>query len=227
MSSTNEARITPMFLVLCIVYTTTLILSNIIACKLIQVAGYILPAAVIVYPIVYIISDIMTEVYGMRLSMLAIKMNTAMNFLMVVVFAVASVLPFPAFWANQPAFDAIFGTTFRIVCASLIGYYVGDWANSMTISVMKQWTKGKWFPFRAIASTLVGQVFDIGLFITIAFAWIVPWDVLTGMIVAQYVVKVGYEAVCVPLTTVVVRWWKAHESFEVWDEMDLETYKPF
>ena len=159
----NDVRITPMFLVLSITYTVTLILSNIIACKLITVGGYILPAAVIVYPIVYIISDIMTEVYGMRLSMLTIKMNASMNVLMVVVFVIATMLPFPDFWKGQVSFETVFGTTFRIVCASLVGYYIGDWANSMTISMLKRWTNGKCFPFRAIMSTLVGQIFDTGL----------------------------------------------------------------
>jgi uncharacterized integral membrane protein (TIGR00697 family) len=217
-----------MYTCLAITYAVALVLSNLIASKLITVFGFVLPAAVIIYPLVYIISDIMTEVYGMRMSMLSIKMNAFMNIMMVIVFYVTLQLPWPSFWGGQEAMVSVFGSTPRIVLASLLGYYFGDWANSMVISFMKVKMKGKMFAVRAIGSTLVGQAVDTGLFILIAFAGIVPTNVLIQMIIAQYIVKCGYEAICVPLTTAIVGWWKKKEEIDVFDEEEkfATLYKP-
>jgi uncharacterized integral membrane protein (TIGR00697 family) len=221
---------TPMFVRMSIVYAVALVLSNVIAVKIWHIGNYIfLPAAVILFPIVYIVSDVMTEVYGMKLSLLAIRMNVVVNVLLVFVTWLATKLPPAIFSQNmQVGFQTIFHWTWRIVVASMIGYYLGDWSNSAVISRMKVLQKGKNFPWRAWVSTVVGEGIDTLCFITIAFAGTMPLKALLTMILAQYLFKISYEAVCLPITTRVTRWWKKKESFEVYDYTDdlIKTYRP-
>lgn len=221
---------TTMFLGLAIVYAMCLVLANILAVKLITLGwtSFIAPAGVIVFPLVYIISDIMTEVYGMKLSMVAIRLNVLVNIMLVFFTFVAGTLPYPVFWQNQAAWQAIFGWTWRIVLASIIAYYLGDWLNSAVISRMKVLSNGKNFPLRAFVSTLAGQAVDSALFITIAFAGTMPTKVLVTMILTQYIFKCAYELVALPLTTPIVAWWKRKEGMEVFDTTDnvVKTYRP-
>jgi len=221
---------TPMFTRMAIFYAVALVLSNVIAVKIWHIGTYIfLPAAVILFPVVYIVSDVMTEIYGMKLSMLAIRMNVLMNVVLVLVTWAATKLP-PAIFSKemQVAFETIFHWTWRVVIASLIGYYLGDWSNSAVISRMKVLQKGKNFPWRAWLSTVVGEGIDTLCFITIAFAGTMPWKALVTMIIAQYLFKISYEAICLPITTRVVKWWKKVEGFEVYDYTEdvVETYRP-
>ena len=216
----NGSRITSKFCVLAIVYAGVLLISNIITSKLIVVAGVVLPAAVILFPMVYILSDIMTEVYGIRLSLIAIKTNAFLNLFMSLIFIIAISIPAPEFWKNQEAFASILGNTPRMVIASLIGYFLGDCANSISLSFLKvrtRNTKFKCFFFRAIGSSLVGQIFDTFAFIFIAFYGTMPTSALLIMAVSQYIAKIGYEIVCYPLVNASVKWWKRSESIDVYD----------
>jgi hypothetical protein len=220
---------TVMFVRLSIIYTMCLVLANIIAVKIISIEGFIiLPAAVIIFPIVYIIDDIMTEVYGMKLSMVTIKMSIIANILMVLITYIAMKLPFPAFWQGQKAFEGVFKWTWRIVLASIIGCYFGEWSNSVVISRMKVLQNGRNFPLRAWISTVVGEGVDTLLFITIAFISTMPNKQLVTLIVCQYLFKVGYEGICLPITTRVTKWWKIREGLEVYDYTDnlVKTYRP-
>lgn len=212
-----ESRITKGYAILAVLYAFMLVTSNIIAGKIFAVGGILLPAAVIIYPCVYIISDLMTEVYGFRLSLLSIRLNTLCSLLFVGVVAVVLRLPYPDFWTNQGAFVGVFRTTPRIVLASLAGYYLGDWLNSATLSIMKVRVRRGGFPLRAILSTMLGQVADTGLFIFIAFFGTMPTGVLLQMMLAQYMVKVGYEAVCTPLTAYIVARWKEWDGVDQYD----------
>lgn len=218
--ATEGSKITPMFCVLAISYAGVLLISNIITSKLIIVCGVVLPAAVILFPLVYIMSDVMTEIYGIRLSMVAIKTNAFLNLFMSLIFMLAISIPAPEFWKGQQAFATVLGNTPRMVVASLIGYFLGDMANSMSLSIMKVRTKNtifEWFFFRAIGSSLIGQIFDTFAFIFIAFYGIMPTSALFIMAISQYIAKIGYEIVCYPLVSAVVRWWKKVEGIDVYD----------
>lgn len=217
---TEGSKITPMFCVLAISYAGVLLISNIITSKLIVVCGIVLPAAVILFPLVYIMSDVMTEIYGIRLSMVAIKTNAFLNLFMSIIFMLAISIPAPEFWKGQQAFVTVLGNTPRMVIASLIGYFLGDMTNSVSLSIMKVRTKNtifKWFFFRAIGSSLIGQIFDTFAFIFIAFYGVMPTSALFMMAVSQYIAKIGYEIVCYPLVSAVVRWWKKVEGIDVYD----------
>lgn len=218
--ATEGSKITPMFCVLAISYAGVLLISNIITSKLIVVCGIVLPAAVILFPLVYIMSDVMTEIYGIRLSMVAIKTNAFLNLFMSLIFMLAISIPAPEFWKGQQAFATVLGNTPRMVVASLIGYFLGDMANSMSLSIMKVRTKNtifEWFFFRAIGSSLIGQIFDTFAFIFIAFYGVMPTSALFIMAVSQYIAKIGYEIVCYPLVSAVVRWWKKVDGIDVYD----------
>lgn len=209
--------VSPLYMGLAILFVSCLLISNIIAGKLISVFGLVLPAAVILFPVTYIFGDVLTEVYGFRGSRLIIWMGFAANLFMALVFTVVLALPHPPFFQSQPAYQIVLGMTPRIVLASLLGYLAGEFANSAVLSRLKVATDGKWLWLRTVGSTVVGQGLDTLLFITIAFSGTVAWGVLVQMVWAQYLWKVAYEACATPLTYAVVGWVKRREGLDTYD----------
>jgi uncharacterized integral membrane protein (TIGR00697 family) len=133
------------------------LISNIIAGKLIGVLGMALPAAVILFPITYIFGDVITEVYGFNRSRWIIWAGFVCNILMVAVFYIVVKLPSPSFWHGQEAYALVLGTTPKILIASLVGYLIGEFSNSVILSKLKVFTNGKMLWLRTIVSTLVGK----------------------------------------------------------------------
>ena len=225
----REIRPTKMFVVLSIVYGALLLVSNIITSKIICIFGITLPGAALVFPLVYIASDLMTEVYGIKLSLIAIRTNVFINFLMSVIFIGTIHLPHAVFWQNQAAFEAVLGSTPRIVVASLIAYYLGDFVNSSSLSIMKTLFRGKpiigSFFFRSIGSSVLGQVFDTALFIIMAFYGTMPSNILFNMIWMQYCTKIAYEIICFPIVKLSVDWWKRKEHLSVYDTVKSSNYR--
>ena len=215
------------YVILCVLYAFLLTLSNVMTGKVISVCGITLTAGILVFPAVYIISDLMTEVYGIRLSMLSIRLNTLCALIFAIMSLVLVALPYPVFWQGQEAYKTVFLTTPRIIVASLIGYYFGDWLNSSIISWLKVKQGGKGFAARAIWSTVFGELADTGLFFMLAFIGTMPLRVLVGIIVAQYCAKVGYEAICVPITARIVKFWKAWDAMDIYDTGEIGQYNPF
>jgi len=213
----NYREVSPLFVVLGCFFVTCLLISNIIAGKLIQVSGIVLPAAVILFPVTYIFADVLTEVYGFRLSRLVIWAGFACNAFMATVFFVTVSLPHPEFRSNQDAYATVLGFTPRIVIASLVAYFAGEFSNSVILSRMKLLTGGRWLWTRTIGSTIVGEGIDTVLFIGIAFAGVVPAAVMLTMMMAQYLWKVGYEVAATPLTYALVRWVKSKEGLDQFD----------
>lgn len=212
-----DARYSPLFLSLFALFITCLLVSNIVAGKLILVFGLVLPAAVILFPITYILGDVFTEVYGFKNTRIVIWAGFAANVLMSLVFLATLALPHPDFWKGQSSYEAVLGLTPRIVLASLVAYWVGEFANSITLSALKKATKGRHLWTRTISSTVIGQGFDTVLFIGISFFGSVPLSVLLGMMLAQYLFKVAYEVVLTPLTCLIVAKVKAREGIDTFD----------
>ncbi len=221
----DDSSYSPVFLWLFALFITCLLVSNIIAGKLILVFGLVLPSAVVLFPITYILGDVFTEVYGFRKTRIVIWSGFAANVLMSVLFLVAIVLPFPTFFKNQDAYAKVLGVTPRIVAASLIAYWAGEFANSITLSALKKVTKGRYLWTRTISSTVVGQGLDTILFIGLSFAGSVPPAVLLQIMIAQYAFKVAYETVLTPVTYVVVRRIKKSEGMDTFDTG--VAYNPF
>ncbi len=221
----DERSHSALFLTLFALFLTCLLVSNVIAGKLIVVFGQVLPSAVILFPITYILGDVFTEVYGFRKTRIVIWGGFAANLLMSLVFMAAIALPAPDFFKDQKAYELVLGMTPRVVAASLVAYWMGEFANSITLSLLKKATKGRYLWTRTISSTVVGQGFDTVIFIAAAFAGKVPTPVLFQMMLAQYLFKVGYEVVLTPLTYLIVGAIKRREGVDTYDTG--VAYNPF
>ncbi|HEX6387278.1 MAG TPA: queuosine precursor transporter [Anaerolineae bacterium] len=216
------------------VFVTTLIISNIIAVKLVAIGPLILPAAIILFPVAYIFGDILTEVYGYVRARQVIWTGFACNLLAVLAIWIAGLLPAAPFWdaglydspeAAQLAYQAILGFTPRLLLASFIAYLFGEFLNAFVLAKMKLATQGKYLWTRTIGSTLVGQLADSGIFISLAFAGTIPAAALGELIVTQWLVKSIYEALATPLTYAVVNYLKRAEQEDYYDRQT--DFNPF
>ena len=205
------------FLIVVAVFVTCLIAANIIAVKLVDLFGLILPAAIFIFPLSYITGDVLTEVYGYRQARKVIWLGFLCNVIVVVAIWIAQVLPAASFWDGQKAYERILGYTPRILTASFLAYLVGEFANSFVLAKMKIATQGRWLWLRTIGSTLVGQGLDSAVFISLAFAGTIPVQALTQAIVTQWLVKSAYEAAVTPFTYLVVNFLKRKEGMDTYD----------
>ncbi len=216
--TSREARqpgITPILLVITAIFVTCLITANIIAVKLIVIFGHVLPAAIIIFPISYIIGDILTEVYGYRYARAIIWLGFLCNLIAVAAIWAAGLIPAASFWETQDSYDAILGYSPRLLVASFAAYLVGELANSSLLAKMKILTKGRWLWTRTIGSTIVGQGIDSMVFITIAFS---GGDApIVTLILTQWIAKVGYEIALTPLTYAIVSQLKRIEGIDHYD----------
>jgi uncharacterized integral membrane protein (TIGR00697 family) len=208
-----------------ILFAICLLIANILATKIILIGSWAAPAGVLIFPIAYILNDVIVEVWGYDKARLIIWAGFAVNLLAVLFFSLAIVVPAAPFWTNQDAFATILGSTPRIILASLMAYLIGSFLNAYVMSKMKVLMKGKEFSVRAILSTLVGETADSLIFITIAFAGNLPSNVLLIMILTQACIKTIYEIIVLPLTIVVVRWVKKIEGVDSYDHH--VSYNPF
>jgi len=205
------------FLVVVSLFITCLITANIIAVKLITVFGLVVPAAVIVFPISYILGDVLTEVYGYRQARSVIWLGFACNLILVIAVWLGGILPAASFWDGQAAYARILGYTPRILAASFLAYLVGEFSNSFVLATLKIATNGRHLWTRTIGSTLVGQGLDSMVFITLAFVGTIPFSGLVSAIITQWLVKTAYEAAVTPLTYKAVNFLKSREGLDVYD----------
>jgi queuosine precursor transporter len=205
------------FLIVVAVFVTCLITANIIAVKLVDLFGLILPAAIFIFPLSYITGDVLTEVYGYRHARKVIWLGFLCNVIVVVAIWIAQILPAASFWDGQKAYERILGYTPRILMASFLAYLVGEFANSFVLAKMKMATHGRWLWLRTIGSTLVGQGLDSMVFIVLAFAGTIPVHSLTLAIVTQWLAKSAYEAAATPFTYLVVNFLKGKEGMDTYD----------
>jgi uncharacterized integral membrane protein (TIGR00697 family) len=208
------------------VFVTTLVVSNIIAVKLVRVIGLFLPAAVILFPIAYIFGDILTEVYGYGRARQVIWTGFFCNLLAVIAIWIGGHLPAAPFWvagefqtpaAAQQAYQAILGFTPRLLLASFIAYLIGEFLNSIVMAKLKVKTEGRLLWLRTITSTLVGEGADSLVFLSIAFWGILAPGDLARSIFSQWLFKVTYEVLATPLTYLVVNRLKQVEKEDYYD----------
>lgn len=224
--ATQAPEVSMRFVAVAAVFVTSLITANVIAVKLISVGSIVLPAAIVIFPVSYIVGDILTEVYGYHRARQVIWIGFACNLVAVLAILAAQALPPAPFWAlaedgfdNSQAFNRMLGVVPRIVAASFVAYLVGEFANATVLARMKVLTEGRHLWTRTIGSTLVGQGLDSLVFISLAFGF------MPQVIVAQWLVKTAYEALATPLTYVVVAALKRAEGV---DHFDVGTrWNPF
>ena len=207
-------------------FVAVLLISNIASTKILRLGPFTFDGGTLLFPVSYIFGDILTEVYGYRRSRRVIWVGFGCAALMALVLAIVGALPPAEGWPYQDAYEAILGTTPRIVLASLIAYFAGEFSNSYTLARMKVLTEGRWLWTRTIGSTLVGQGVDTVLFVTIAFAGTLPWSLFWSIIISNYVFKCGLEAVMTPVTYRVTEFLKREENEDVYDvDTDFNPFK--
>ena len=181
------------------VYAGGLIIQNILATKQIDMAMFTVTTGVLVSPLIFIVQDVMSEVFGYREAKKMILAGFAMNFIGVLLFSLAILLPPSAFWENQVAFETVLGTTARISIASFTAYMVGSLVNvGVMVKLKEKFSKSLFI--RAISSTLAGQFLDNALFAVVAFAFVLPAEAILSMIVGGTLFEVLYEVVFYPIT---------------------------
>src|SRR6059036_647535 len=192
-------------------FVTYLLTANTMAAKLVTVGGVVLSAAIVIFPVSYIVGDVLTEVWGYGAARRVIWLGFGCNALMVGAIWLGGEIPAAPFCKGGAAYSEILGQTPRILAASFVAYLAGEFANSFVLAKMKILTQGRWLLTRTVGSTLVGQAFDTVIFVTLAFAGTVPARALGAIIVAQWAVKVAYEAAATPLTYAAVAYLKTSE----------------
>lgn len=199
--------------IISIAFVAALLISNILAAKLIALGPLILPAAVIIYPFCFMLGDVLTEVWGYAYARKVIYAGFVANAALVVFTFLGGLLPPAEVWHHQEAYLSLFGMVPRIVLASFLAYLAGELLNSWSLERIKDLTGGRWLFMRTIGSSVVGQFVDTAIFITLAFAGIVPGPVLLTMLASQYLVKVGLEALAgTPLAYLLVGWARSGEN---------------
>ena len=213
---------------------TVLLVSNIIASKLLVLfqlpfeffgsKDVVVSVSVICFPVAYLISDVLTEVYGFRVARGTIWLGFACNLLMVILFWIAINIPPAGFWGNQEAYETILGSAGWLLAGSFAAYIVGEFSNASVMVVLKNRTEGRHLWMRTISSTIVGQGIDSILFYTIAFGvsglWTGDdgsWSNVFSAAILAWIIKTLYEIVATPLTYAVVGWLKRTEKMDIYD----------
>ncbi|MFC2067951.1 queuosine precursor transporter [Chloroflexota bacterium] len=181
-------------LVLATFFVTCLLVANIITVKLISIGELVVPAGIIAYPLTFLLTDVITELFGRRLTSKVVWVGFGANILMLILVFGSRLLPPAPSWEAQPAYESILGAVPRIVLASMIAYLVSQHHDVFAFHFWRQKTKSRFLWLRNNASTMVSQILDTGLFITIAFWGTVPARILLNILVGQYIIKLVIAA---------------------------------
>lgn len=194
---------TDLYAILVGIFCAGLIISNIIASKTFEFFWITLPCGVIIFPLIYIVNDVLAECYGFKKARRAIYLGFFMNLIAVICYNVTMFLPAPAYFTGDGAFHTVLGSTLRLLVASFAAYLIGSLINAKLMVYLKGKYENKLF-FRCISSTFAGEGMDAIIFITIGFLGTMPVSALLTMIVAQALFKTAYEVVVYPLTRHVI-----------------------
>lgn len=211
-------------------FCAVLVVSNVAAVKLIPFGPFTIVGGTLLFPIIFIFNDILTEVYGYNLSRKVIWTGFLCEIIAAIAFYIVGILPAASFWPHQDAYLQILGVVPRIVFASIVAYFCSEFTNSLILSKMKWWGNGKrglsqaW---RFIASTIVGEAVDSIVFVTIAFVGILHPSELLNVILGAYVFKVAFEIIATPLSVPFSNWVKKNEGVDHLDQPEKTSYNPF
>jgi len=206
------------FEVIMAVFVAVLLISNIASTKITQIGIFTLDGGTLLFPLTYIFGDVLTEVYGFRRARKVIWTGFACALLMSLTLAVVGYLPAASGFENQDAYMKILGQAPRIVLASLIAYFFGEFSNSFILAKLKVKMQGKWLWVRTIGSTLIGELLDSVIFVTIAFYGVLPNELVLSLIVFNYIFKTSIEILFTPATYAIIKFLKRHEKEDYFDE---------
>lgn len=201
----NNKKVSSILLILCTLFVSCIIMSNVLANETLQLGKWSLDAGIFLFPITYILSDIFSEVYGYKWSRRVTWMAVTLNLVFSLLIMLACKLPHPI-WFDGSHFELALCGSLRIVIASAISYQCGDWVNDIIFRRMKKnHSNSKGFIGRAILSSLGGECVDSTLFVMIAFFGTMPLNEIVPMILLNIICKTCYEIIICPLTNVIMK----------------------
>lgn len=202
---------------LVIIFVVVLLISNLVGQKICAFGQFRISGAQLLFPITYIFGDVFTEVYGYAASRRAIWLGFFASGLLAVMGMITVALPPAPDWPNQQAFATVFNFVPRLVVASLVAFWCGEFANSFVMAKMKILTSGKHLWTRTVGSTVVGQAVDTFVLMIIAFGGSLNMGLIANLIVSGYVGKVLYEVAATPFTYAIVNSLKRAEALDPFD----------
>lgn len=215
--SNPDAGHSTLFVMMAILFVVSLIVANTIATKIVMIGPLPVAAGILCFPFSYIISDVLTEVYGYRTARFVVWAGfSCLAFASLIYFFATQLAPAP-FYPNEKAFDAIFSQVPRIAVGSLLAFLVGSFLNNMVMSKMKIWTQGRHLWTRTIGSTIVGEGADSLVFATVAFAGIFPAQDLLMIAFSGFLLKTAYEIIATPFTYFAIYRVKKLEGLDTYD----------
>ena len=214
----DNQRISVLFMLYGILFCVCLITANVLETKQISFGPANMTAGLIVFPVSYIINDVVCEVWGYRRTRLLIWLGFAMNFMFVVFGAIADWIPGAPYWHGEEGFHQIFGLAPRIAGASFLAFLAGSFMNAYVMSKMKLNSDGKNFSARAVMSTIWGELTDSIIFFPLALGGVIPWEEMPSLVITQVTLKTVYEIVALPVTIRVVEFTKKKDKEDVFDD---------
>ena len=218
MENRKEQKISVLFMLYSILFCVCLITANVLETKQISFGPANMTAGLIVFPVSYIINDVVCEVWGYGRTRLLIWLGFAMNFLFVIFGAIADWIPGAPYWHGEEGFHQIFGLTPRIAGASFLAFLAGSFINAYVMSKMKLSSEGRNFSYRAVMSTIFGELTDSVIFFPLALGGVIPWEEMPSLVITQVTIKTLYEIMVLPMTIRVVAFTKRHDHEDVFDK---------
>ena len=221
----EKRKVSVLFMLFGTLFCVCLITANVLETKQLSFGPVNLTAGIIVFPVSYIINDVVCEVWGYSRTRMLIWMGFAMNFFFVIMGAIADWIPGADYWDGDTGFHQIFGLAPRIALASFIAFICGSFTNAYVMSKMKlssQQNRGaqsfaRSFSLRAVLSTVFGEGVDSIIFFPLALGGVIPWEEMPSLMISQVTLKTAYEIVVLPLTIRVVEFTKKHDHEDVFD----------
>lgn len=204
MNIKNQLNKTDIYAMLAGIATASLIISNILAFKTFTIMDIVLPCAVIIFPVIYIVDDVLAEIYGFKKARRVIYLGFVMNLVAVILYNIAILLPAPVYFTESVAFQTVLSNSLRVLIASFSAYFFGSLLNAYLMVYLKEKAEKQLF-LRCILSTICGEGLDAIIFITIAFFGTMPLTALLIMIISQATFKTVYEIIIYPLTRKIIK----------------------
>ena len=201
-----------------ILFCVCLITANVLETKQISLGPANMTAGLIVFPVSYILNDVVCEVWGYGRTRMLIWLGFAMNFFFVTMGAIADWIPGASYWDGDEGFHQIFGLAPRIAGASFLAFICGSFINAYIMSRMKLSSNGKNFSVRAVLSTIGGEMTDSIIFFPLALGGVIPWEEMPSLVITQVTLKTVYEIIVLPVTIRVVKFTKEHDHEDVYDK---------
>lgn len=199
-------------------FVMTLIVSNIASIKVVAIGPLVFDAGTILFPLSYIVGDIVTEVYGYRKMRSLLYVGVVSLILTMTTFWVVQILPASPDWPNQVAYESILGVVWRIVLASVTALFLGEIMNAYVMARMKVRSKGKNLWVRMISSSVVGSVIDTVVFSTVAFLGTMSFGALAQLMITVFLIKITTEVIVSPLTIKIINIVKRREKIDTYEQ---------